>query len=106
MLVGEASSYPTYLQPRSGAAGSCPGILSYKVRSPTPWIFALSGFLAVSDLEILRVDALMYTLCLGGPCFDIELSLFDCLIFDVFRCDEARDFQKHYKMGQLGSYVI
>ena len=56
----------------------------YKVRSPTPWIFALAGFSDVSDLDTLRVGPFLRTHCLVGPWSALEGSPFDCFIFDVF----------------------
>ena len=56
----------------------------YKVRSMTPWIFDFSSFSAVSDVNTLRVGALLSTRCLKGPWSAHEGSLFDCFVFDVF----------------------
>ena len=51
----------------SVSAGSFRRIfMFYKVCSPTPWIFYFSQFSDVSDLDTLRVSALLCNRCLVG----------------------------------------
>ena len=56
----------------SGAAGYFPGILFYKVLSPTPWIFSFAGFSSTSDLYTLRVGEFFHTRCIVGTSSTFE----------------------------------
>ena len=69
LWVGQQVGYSSrkfYLP--SDASGLFPLDFFYKVCSPTPWIFAFSGFSAMSDLDTLKVGALFaHLVSCGSP---------------------------------------
>ena len=78
-----SSSNKVYLP--SDAAGFWPKIFYfYKVCIPTPWIFALAGFSAISDLETLRVGALFVHSLYCGSQSAREGSPFFLFLFLIF----------------------
>ena len=62
--------------------------LFYNMCSPTPWIFALAGLSAVSNLDILRVSAIFaHSLSCGSPICSLGVSLWLSCLSDVLRGD-------------------
>ena len=42
----------------------------------SPWIFSLTGFSVMSDMDTLSVSEFLLTLCFVGPCSALEGSFF------------------------------